>query len=248
MSPIIVLITGANRGLGKGLLEQYLARPNYVVIAGNRDPEHSSSKILNDLPRGDGTKLITVKIDSTLSSDPSMAVQQLAAQGIHHLDIVIANAGISLSSPAVAELDPSDLDRHMEVNVYGVVRLFQAVLPLLRQSPTGNPKWVSMSSTAGNITNMIPIPNASYGTSKAALNWLTKRAHFENDDVTIFAISPGFIETDLGAAGAERLGLGNDLFDRFEDSIGGMVKIIDEATRETHGGHLWSFDGSDVGW
>lgn len=45
MAPIIVLITGANRGIGKGLLEKYLARPNHTVIGTVRDPDHESSSL-----------------------------------------------------------------------------------------------------------------------------------------------------------------------------------------------------------
>lgn len=107
--PTIVLITGANRGIGKGLLAKYLAKPNHVVIAGNRSPEDETSKSLASLPTADGTKLIVVKIDATVADDPAKAVQELKeSHGIEHLGIVIANAGIALSWPKVSEAKVED--------------------------------------------------------------------------------------------------------------------------------------------
>lgn len=77
MPPTIVLITGANRGLGKGFLERHLATPNYTVIAANRNPEHFTSKDLGNLPKALGSSLIIVKVDSASRSDALGAVDEL---------------------------------------------------------------------------------------------------------------------------------------------------------------------------
>ena len=66
MAPTIVLITGANRGIGKGLLELYLLKPNHLVIAANRNPEDPTSKALAELPTANGTSLLVVKNDATV--------------------------------------------------------------------------------------------------------------------------------------------------------------------------------------
>lgn len=151
MAPTTVLITGANRGLGQGLLQRYLALPNHTVIAGNRDPTHATSQALNDLPKADGSKLIVVKIDATVEKDAHDAVKELQeTHGITHLDIVIANAGISYALPTVADLKIADFQAHMEPNVYGVIALYQATRPLLRKS-SKEPMFVPMGSTAGCI-------------------------------------------------------------------------------------------------
>ena len=147
MAPTIVLISGANRGLGKGLLQLYLAEPNHIVIAANRDPEHATSKALADLPRGAGSRLIVVKSDASVESDPFEAAKELAAQGIDHLDLVIANAAVAYVFPKVSKLKIADLQAHITPNVFGVVSLYQATLPLLQNST--NPKWVTMGSSAG---------------------------------------------------------------------------------------------------
>lgn len=150
MAQTIVLISGCNRGLGKGLMELYLAKQNHTVIAANRDPTAASSKDLSSLPIGTGSRLIVVKVDASNETDALQAVKTLATEhDINHIDIVIANAGVSYIWPTVADLKTADLQSHMVPNVFGVVWLYQATLPLLLKS--SNPKWITMGSGAGSI-------------------------------------------------------------------------------------------------
>lgn len=144
-----VLISGANRGIGKGLLQRYLIQPNHVVIAANRDPSHPTSQSLNGLPKGEGSRLIVVKVDASSETDASEAVQQLQnSYGIDRLDLVIANAGMSNVWPTVAALRIADLQAHMEANAYGVITLYQATCSLLKKSNKG-PKFIPIGSRAG---------------------------------------------------------------------------------------------------
>lgn len=78
MAPTIVLITGANRGIGNGLLALYLVKPHHTVIAANRDPNHATSQELHALPKAGGTSLLLIKIDSTLPTDAVNALIQEA--------------------------------------------------------------------------------------------------------------------------------------------------------------------------
>lgn len=149
-SPTIVLISGANRGIGRGLLAIYLSKPNHIVIAANRNPSDETSTSLHGLPKGQGSKLFIVKVDSSVESDASEAVKTLVStHGIDHMDTVIANAGIAAVFPKVSEVKIEDLQKHMTVNVFGVVSLYQAVLPLLKKSRRAT--WVTIGSSAGGI-------------------------------------------------------------------------------------------------
>lgn len=151
MASTIVFITGANRGLGLGLLQRYLAKPNHTVIAGNRNPDHPTSQALADLPKGEGSKLIVVKLDASVDQDAFTAVEVLQKEhGIVHLDIVIPNAGVSYAWPPVAELKLDDLRGHMAPNAYGVITLYQATRPLLQKS-SREPIFSPIGSTAGCI-------------------------------------------------------------------------------------------------
>ncbi|KAF7950195.1 hypothetical protein EAE96_007486 [Botrytis aclada] len=251
MSPSIVLITGANRGLGKGLLERYLALPNHIVIPANRDPFNESSEKLADLPKGSGSSLIVVKIDASIKQDAFAAVQELQDQHkIQHLDIVIANAGVSYIWPTVADLKISDLKAHIEPNVYGCISIYQATRALLQKSK--NPIFTPMGSTAGAITLQPPIRNAAYGTSKAAVNWLTVRINAEDDWLNAFVMVPGWVATELGYEGAKGLGLDDDFikqnFISSDVSCDGMMKVYADSSKEKHGGKMVIYDGSIGEW
>ena len=80
----------------------------------------------------------------------------------------------------------------MLVNVYAVVLLLQATLPLLNKAQ-GEPKFVTMSSGAGVIGDMVPkeLIVGAYGTSKAALNYITRKIFMENETLCTFPIDPG---------------------------------------------------------
>lgn len=112
-----VLVTGASRGIGKGLIGAYLARPDHTVIAAVRDL--STSKSLAQLPVATGSRLVTVKIDATIDSDAADAVENLVSPepAIDHLDVVIANAGFCVKWPTVADLHVNDMLECLRPNV-----------------------------------------------------------------------------------------------------------------------------------
>lgn len=155
MAPTIVLITGANRGLGEGILKRYLAKPDHIVIAANRNPDHPTSKALADLPKGPGSRLIVVKIDARSETDALSAIQELKDQGIDHIDIVIANAALVTAFVKIEDAKIPDIRESMETNVYGFFLLYQATLPLLLESQ--NPAWVTIGSGAGKLVVSAPV-------------------------------------------------------------------------------------------
>ncbi|KAH7140868.1 hypothetical protein EDB81DRAFT_885572 [Dactylonectria macrodidyma] len=247
MAPTFVLITGANRGLGLGLLKRYLALPNHVVIAGNRDPEHPTSKELANLPLGEGSRLIVVKIDASIDQDAFDAVEELQkSHGIERLDVVIANAGVSYVWPLVVDLKIDDLKGHMNPNVYGFVTLYQATRPLLQKSPN-EPMFVPMGSTAGNLAGQLPIRNAAYGPSKAVVSWLTIRINSEDPWLNAWVMAPGWVQTDLGNAGAIGLGFEKAQIG-VDESCDGMIKVFATSSKEKHGGKMVLYDGNIVEW
>ncbi|KAM0143232.1 hypothetical protein ACHAP3_001365 [Botrytis cinerea] len=251
MPPTIVLITGANRGLGKGLLQRYLALPNHTVIAANRDPSHESSKKLFDLPKGSRSSLIIVKVDASIEQDAFDAVQELQDKhNIPHIDIVIANAGVSYVWPKVADLKISDLKAHIEPNVYGCVSIYQATRPLLQKSK--NPIFTPMGSTAGAIARQPPISNSAYGSSKAVVNWLTVRINAEDDWLNAFVVAPGWVTTELGYEGAKGLGFDDEFIKQNmispDVSCDGMMEVLGVTSKEKHGGKMVIYDGSIWEW
>ncbi|KAH8668820.1 hypothetical protein BX600DRAFT_435337 [Xylariales sp. PMI_506] len=247
MSPTIVLITGASRGLGKELLKRYLALPNHVVIAANRNPADPNSQALSDLLVGEGSRLIVVKIDVLSEQDPFTAMDELKKlHDIHHLDVVIANAGISDVNPPVADLKLADLQAHIATNLYGVVNVYHATRPMLQKS-TKEPMFVPMGSQAASLGQQPPIPNAAYGPSKVAVNWVTVRINAEDSWLNAFILTPALTDTDMGVAGARRLGIEKYLVGT-DVCCDGMMEVLSSSTKEKHGGKMVFYTGEILGW
>ncbi|GKT60002.1 aflatoxin biosynthesis ketoreductase Nor-1 [Colletotrichum tofieldiae] len=254
-SGLTYLITGANRGIGQGFASLLLQRPSTTVVAGVRDPSNPSSKALADLPKGEGSKLILVKIDSAVESDPASAIATLQKEhNITSLDVVIANAGISHTSAAVSNVDTKSALDHFAINSVAPLILFNAAAPLLKASASKNPIFVGISSLIGSkgaaeAVAQIPASASPYGASKAALNWFVRRLHFEEPWLTAFVFHPGLVETDMAAALAEKTGADLKAFGSItvKQSVDGMVAAIDKANRESSG-TFKNYDGTDLPW
>ncbi|MCJ1281902.1 hypothetical protein MMC26_001225 [Xylographa opegraphella] len=225
-SKTIYFITGANRGLGRGLLELFLSRPNSIVIAGVRDPSNDTSKSLSSITVGEGSKLVVVKVDSLSETDAKSAVEVLKSEhGIDHLDIVVANSGIAKYFGPALETPISELRDHINVNTIGTLVLFQATWPLLQFSQ--KPKFILISTAIASMGYMEQVPMAitAYGASKAAANFIVLKIHNEHPQLTVFPLHPGWVQTDMGNAGARANGL-TEAPVVLKDSIDGMVTLV----------------------
>ena len=194
MSQKTYLITGANRGLGLGFSSALISRPNTLIIAAVRNVNNASSAALDSLPKGPNSDLIVVKIDSSSVTDASEAVEELQSRhNIHKIDVVIANAGISKYYGPAATTPIKEFEDHFATNVVGPVTLFQTTWPLLEKS--ASPVFVVLSTGIASLSDMgdIPIPAAAYGASKATLNYIVRKIHFEHEKLIAFPISPGYV-------------------------------------------------------
>lgn len=247
------LVTGDNRGLGKGLVAQLLLRPSTTVVATVRDPVQAAPA-LNELPKSNGVKLIVIKLDSCDTSGAKTAVEQLRSEhNIAQLDVVIANAATNNQPRPVAEMSAETMEDHFKVNTIGPIMLFQAVRPLLKASETVVPVFVPITSGLGSIAGqnqLVGFPPAfsPYGATKAALNWFTRKIHFQEPWLVSFVIHPGVVETDTMTSisalveNADVLGVIT-----VETSVKNMLSTIDSASSDI-GGTFKSHDGTDLPW
>ncbi|KAL8658843.1 MAG: hypothetical protein Q9202_007408 [Teloschistes flavicans] len=250
MSTTNILITGANRGIGAGLVDVYLSRPNTIVVAGVRDPNHPTSKKLSSVSGHPSSKIIVVKIDSKSNSDPAKAIESIqSSHGIEKLDLVIANAGICTDYSSVADVDPGVFTEHVIVNGIGPLYLFQAVLPLLQKGGQGCAKFVGIGSPMGSIggQDLRPYPMTAYGGSKAVAHWLIRKVHFEHPEITSLVVDPGLVQTDMGNTGAAHFGMGEAPVPT-KDSVAGVVAQIDAATKEKGSGTFAGWNGESFPW
>ncbi|KAF5010726.1 hypothetical protein FDECE_3137 [Fusarium decemcellulare] len=248
------LITGANRGIGKGFTEKLLQRPGSTVVAAVRDPIKAATS-LNVLSKAETSSLIIIKLDAKEDNDAAAAISQLQEDhGITAIDVVIANAGVAHSGSPVTQNSPEALRHHFNINTIGPVILLQAAYPLLKAAKAGNPMFLAMSTGIGSIATQkelasLPAAFSPYGASKAALDWLVNRVHYEEPWLTTWVVHPGIVLTDMSdtftsnfvdpvAAGGISV----------EASVSGILKQVDESTRERYGGSFRSHDGSILPW
>jgi len=169
-----VLVTGANRGIGRALVEEALKRGAKRVYAGTRQPlAHSDQRV------------------TPLALDVTSAAQtQRAVDGVESLDVLINNAGIALYDDLS---DPSVLESHLAVNLFGTYGVTQAFLPLLTRS-----RGAIVNNLSVNALAPLPLIPA-YSISKAAAFNLTQslRTLLAGRGVRVHAVLTGPVDTDM---------------------------------------------------
>lgn len=143
-SPSTYLVTGAARGIGFGLVETLVQRPGVTVFAAIRDIAKKDGVEKLNAKAAQGSKVVAIQIRAGDDDDAKAIPKTLSENGVDHLDVVIANAGISNYYGLATETPLAQFREHFEVNTIGFVSLFQAVFPFLDKSE--NPKFVYVSS------------------------------------------------------------------------------------------------------
>jgi NAD(P)-dependent dehydrogenase (short-subunit alcohol dehydrogenase family) len=187
------LITGANKGLGRETARRLVAEGHDVWI-GARDAARGAATA-EDL----GGRF--VEVDVTDDATVAAAAERIAAES-GGLDVLINNAGISGGFKAVPEVTAADLQRVFDTNVFGVVRVTNAFLPLLERSP--HPVIVNVSSGMGSLA-ITSDPQRiestfiglAYPSSKAAVSMLTSQYAKALPAMRVNAVDPGYTATDL---------------------------------------------------
>ena len=163
------------------------------MIATVRNVNDATTESLRSLPKAESSTLHIQNLDISQPKGAINAIDTLRKQGIASLDVVIANAGMVTSFETALETKPEDMLPHFDVNCVGQLRLFQACYPLLKKGGDGGKAGVFcfISSGIGSIAAMEALKCLAYGCSKAALNFLARKIHVENTDITSFALHPG---------------------------------------------------------
>ncbi|NXG51407.1 GSFK dehydrogenase, partial [Psilopogon haemacephalus] len=211
-----VLVSGANRGIGLGLVQHLLAMPSPPkwVFAGCREPKGQRAQELQNLASKHPNLVIIpleVSDPASIKAAASTVEKLLGGSG---LNLLINNAGVA----KVSTLQDETLENMREVyttNTIGPMLMGQAFLPLLKKAAQGSPgsalscskaAIVNVSSAGGSIASargwdMMQI--VSYRCSKAALNMLTKcqSLGYQEHGILCVALHPGWVQTDMGSSG-----------------------------------------------
>ena len=192
------LITGANKGLGFETARQLIAA-GHTVIIGSRDADRGR-RAADEL----GTQMVL--IDVTDDASVAAAANRVAADG--GLDVLINNAGIAVRDDA-AEATADTMRTVFDTNVFGLVRVTHAFVPLLQRSVS--PVIVNVSSGLASLSRVstpdtpaYAYPGVAYPASKAAVNMVTVQFAKAFPDFRINAVEPGYTATDInGHAGTQ---------------------------------------------
>ncbi|CAG8897109.1 unnamed protein product [Penicillium egyptiacum] len=250
---IVYVVTGANRGLGLGLTKQLLERPATTIVASvrNHDAATSLRSDVEIVVVGKNSTLHIIELDFStgLSPEEITKVFAAAASTVTHIDVLICNAGFATPMTPALVTSAEDLRKSFEVNTIAPLLVFQAFWPFMQRSAFP-PKLVVMSSSVGSIADQEPFSGGAYGPSKAASNWLTKALHIQNeaDGLVAFALHPGWVQTRAGDFAAKEWGYPGSPPVTVENSVKGMLDVIDSATREDVSGKFISFTGDILSW
>lgn len=206
----VALVTGANQGIGLQIAKD-LVRHGFTVLVGSRNLERGMAAA-EDV----GPGACTLQLDVTDQTSITAAAERIRGE-FGRLDVLVNNAAIShttkqpdmsmeeyAQSILASNVSLDEVRAVWETNVFGVLAVYQAMLPMLREAPVA--RIVNVSSGLGSLT-MNADPNYAhrahfnpvYAASKTALNAMTlaMAIELEGTDIKVNAVSPGFTKTNL---------------------------------------------------
>lgn len=201
------LITGANRGIGRETARRLIEAGHDVWIGARnaREGERAAQEL--------GARFVQIDVTDPESVDAAAQTVRDAGTG---LDVLVNNAGVAGPTKSVAETTADDLAQVYDTNVFGIVRVTRAFLPLLEES--GNPVIVNVTSGLGSLTRTNDpgrdegsFTNLDYASSKAAVTMLTSQYARALPRFRVNAADPGHTATNLnGFSGRQSVTEGSD--------------------------------------
>jgi NAD(P)-dependent dehydrogenase (short-subunit alcohol dehydrogenase family) len=205
------LVTGSTRGFGRELAIAALERMDNVVATARR-PEQ-----LEDLTRDYGDRVAAVALDVT---DPAAAraAVQVAVDEFGSLDVVVNNAGFAISA-AIEEMTEDDFRAQLETNLFGVVNVTKAALPVLHRQRSGH--IIQFSSIGGRVGGTPGM--GAYQTAKFAVEGFSEvlNAEVKPLGIKVTIIEPGGFRTDWGGSSMGTVPVGPD----YEATVGEMNRF-----------------------
>jgi NAD(P)-dependent dehydrogenase (short-subunit alcohol dehydrogenase family) len=231
----IALITGGNRGLGLELARQ-LSKAEFITLIGVRD-EQKGLEAQQKLKQ-EGLTVAVIPLDVTSTQSIKAAAESIA-QEYGKLDILVNNAGIlpdEDSETSATLVDPQTILRVFETNTLGPLQVSQAMIKLLRRSPSAT--IINISSGLGALTSMEG-GYPAYRISKVSLNAVTcmLAAELSETSILVHSVCPGWVKTDMGGPNADRTP---------QESVASILPLLLQPHPELNGRFVQ--DGKPLDW
>jgi NAD(P)-dependent dehydrogenase (short-subunit alcohol dehydrogenase family) len=204
------LVTGSSRGFGREIAEAALERGDRVLAtARNPDQLHALTKY--------GDAIVTFALDVTDSAAATRAVDA-AISSFGYLDIVVNNAGYAASA-AIEEMTEESFRAQIETNLFGVVNVTKAALPIFHQQRSGY--FLQFSSIGGRVGGSPGL--GAYQTAKFAVEGFSEvlNAEVKPLGIKVTIVEPGGFRTDWGGSSMQTSTVGED----YEDTVGAMNRF-----------------------
>ena len=182
----VALVTGANRGIGKAIVDTFISHGAKKIYLAVRDPE--STKALEEKY---GDKVVTVQAEVS----DRQTIEELARQATD-VEVLVNKAGSSRNASPLSDKAEEALQQELQVNLFGLLAIAQAFAGTLEKNQG---VLVQLNSVA-SIKNFVPL--STYSASKAASYSLTQglRDVFAEKGVSVLSVHPGPIDTDMAAS------------------------------------------------
>ncbi|GAB2176835.1 SDR family oxidoreductase [Dongia sp. agr-C8] len=223
-----VLITGANRGIGLELAKQY-AGDGWSVIATARDPKQA-----------DGLKALKgdIRIEALEVTDEKQIAALAKALKGTAIDVLLNNAGMLTGYESFGDTDTKSWLQTLHVNSIAPLKLTEALVEHVAASQ--QKKVAAITSGMGSIGTHASTGAYAYRSSKAALNMVmvTAANELRSRGISVAVISPGWVRTDMGGAGAPL---------DVKQSAAGIRKVIDKL-KVGISGQFFNYSGENLPW